>query len=204
MTKLSIAALVTAFAFVPAAAFAGSLGVDVGAATSAAGNLSTSLAGTTAGVSAGLNTGASGAVTTDSSGPGLTADAGATVNAAAAGTTGSGSTATGGSGQLTFDQLIDDLKAPDVSTQVAAIANVGGDAPITIVPISSLEGGANADASLVADAQAASADQLTKLRAAVHANAAIEAQLTAKGYTDDSVLAVKGSDSGAIWVYVAG
>ena len=137
---------------------------------------------------------------------GADASVSADVNAAANGSSAMLSTDANASasatGTLTYDQLLSNLKTPDAAATISIIASIGADSTISIVPVSQIDGAASADASALATAESSGSDRLTKLRAAVHANAAIEAKLTAAGYTDADVLDVETNGSGAAWVYV--
>jgi len=187
MNKLSTLALIAALTALPATAFAqdtnATVNGTVSAVTSAAvgaGDASAN-AGADASVSADVN------ATADSSSAAVSTDANASANA---------------TGQLTYDQLLSNLKSPDAAATISVIGSVAADSAITIVPVSSIEGGANADATALATAEASGSDRLSQVRAAVHANATIEAKLTAAGYTDADVLDVESNGSGAVWVYV--
>lgn len=187
MNKLSTLALVAALATLPGAAFAQDTSTTVNGAVSAVTN--TTVGAGDASASAGADTSVSADVNaaTDSSG----ASASAGVDASA-----------GASGQLSYDQLLTNLKSSDASATISVIGSVAADSTITIVPVSSISGGANADASALATAETSGSDRLTQVRAAVHANAAIEAKLTEAGYADADVLDVESNGSGAVWVYV--
>lgn len=136
----------------------------------------------------GVNAGAGGSASaaTDATRTNLATDANASVSA---------------SGQLTYDQLVDTVKTPDASATISVIGSVSSTSHITIVPVSDLKGAANADASLFTSADASA--RLDKVRAAVKANAALEAALQAKGYSDADVVDVQSAGSGDIFVYVA-
>jgi hypothetical protein len=73
---------------------------------------------------------------------------------------------------------------------------------IKVIPVSSLKASANADAHALANAETKASDRLGKLRTAIHADAAIEAALTAKGYTDDQVVSVQVDAQSNVWIYV--
>ena len=177
MNKLSLVTLIAALAISPTA-FAADSTTAVGAAVGAA-------ASTTAGANA-----ASASVDTSAS---ASTDASATSNAMSQ---------TSANGQLSYDQLIGDINAGDPSVTVTAIGSVNDSAKVTIVPVSSIQGGATADAKTLADAQTSGSDRLGKIRTALHANASLEAALTAKGYTDADVLAVQADANANVWIYV--
>lgn len=109
---------------------------------------------------------------------------------------------TSAQGQLTYEQLLTNLKNTDTTAVVSAIGSVGSSAEITIVPVSILEGAATADTGSLAEAQTSAGDRLSQLRTAVHANAAIEDKLTAAGYTDNDVLDVEAGSTDKVSVYV--
>jgi hypothetical protein len=177
MSKLSMIALVSVLVVAPTLAAADASAVVNGAASGA-------VNATTDGASVGASTDASAA-------------ASGTLDSNSASAMVSGSVAA--SGQLSLGDLVTDIASSgDDSETISAIGSATTASTINIVAVSSLK----ADASALANAKTSSSDRLTKLRAAVHADAAIEAALTAKGYSDDHVVAVKIDASATIWVYV--
>ena len=104
---------------------------------------------------------------------------------------------------FTYDQLMADMEQTDSTAAVAAIASVTEATEVSFGLASALEGGAAADVSAMADASAGSA-RLEAIRAAVTANAALSAKLTAAGYDVDQVLAVQPTASGSVYIYIAG
>jgi len=183
MSKLSLIALVSALALAPTLVAADASAVVNGAASTAAGATTNDNS-----ASAGVNTDVSAAAS------------GALDNSSANGSA-NGSASAGAS--LNFGDLISGLNANgDDSATITAIGSATSSTTINIVPVSSLKASANADAHALANAEAKATDRLGKLRAAVHANAAIEAALTAKGYNDNQVVAVQADASANIWIYV--
>ena len=175
MSKLSLIALVSALALAPTLVAADASAVVNGAASTAAGATTNDNS-----ASAGVNTDVSAAAS------------GALDNSSANGSA-NGSASAGAS--LNFGDLISGLNANgDDSATITAIGSATSSTTINIVPVSSLKASANAEAKAT--------DRLGKLRAAVHANAAIEAALTAKGYNDNQVVAVQADASANIWIYV--
>lgn len=187
MNRLTMTALVTVLALVPAA----SLAQDVNSTVKGTVDSTTSAAVGVGGTSATVDANAS-----------ASADANAAANSSSASTATDAQAGASASGSLTFEGLLTNLKSPDAAATVAVIAAVAADSTITIVPVSSIEGAASADATALATAETTGSDRLAKIRAAVHANAAIEAKLTAEGYSDSDVLDVESNGSGAVWVYV--
>lgn len=185
MNKLSTIALIAVFAATPAFA------QDVNTTVKGAVDTTTGAAVGAGDASASAGAGASVSADTNAAANGSSAMVSTDANASASAT-----------GTLTYDQLLANLKTPDAAASISVIASVGADSTITIVPVSQIDGAAKADASALATAETSGSDRLTKLRAAVHANAAIEAKLTAAGYADSDVLDVETNGSGAVWVYV--
>jgi hypothetical protein len=187
MNKLSTLTLIAVFAAAPVA----TLAQDVGTTVSGAADAVTSA--TVGAGDASANVGADASVSTD-------------VNAMTNSSTASGSVdanvSASATGQLTYDELLTHLNSTDAATTISIIGTVGADSTITIIPVSQISGGATADAGALAAAETSGNDRLTQVRAAVHANAAIEAKLTAAGYSDSDVLDVEANGSGAVWVYV--
>lgn len=187
MNRLSTLALIAVFAATPVAALAQDASTTVSAAAGAA---------TSAAAGAGD---ASASAGVDAS---VSADANATTNASSAAVSADTNASANATGQLNYDQLLSNLKNPDAAATINVIGSVAADSAITIVPVSSVEGAASSDASVLATAETSGNDRLSQIRAAVHANAAIEAKLVAAGYTDADVLDVQSNGSGAVWVYV--
>ena len=102
---------------------------------------------------------------------------------------------------FTYDQLMADMEQADSTAAVAAIASVTEATEVSFGLASALEGGAAADVSAMAGAGSA---RLEAIRAAVTANAALSAKLTAAGYDVDQVLAVQPTASGSVYIYIAG
>jgi hypothetical protein len=103
---------------------------------------------------------------------------------------------------ITFDDLLNDVGTTDVTASVSAATSATADTSINIVEVAGLEGSASASATALADAAKANSANLEKLHAAVAANAAIQAKLTASGHDTDDVVALKTDAQGALWVYV--
>ena len=132
----------------------------------------------------------------------MSADASAATSALDTSAAADANASASASGTLTFDDLLGDIGSDDWEADVTAATAAGADATINIVEVSSLEGSADASTSAVTDATASNGDRIAALQAAVGANAAIQAKLTAAGHDTDDVVAVKTDADGAIWVYV--
>jgi hypothetical protein len=131
--------------------------------------------------------------------------ASADVSAAASGAVGNAgaNVSANGGASANFGDLISGLNAKgDDSATITSIGGVTTASTINVVPVSSLKASANADAHALANAEAKADDRLTKLRAAVHANAALEAALAAKGYADNQVVAVQVDAQSNVTIYV--
>ncbi|MEQ1900400.1 MAG: hypothetical protein ABL866_06675 [Devosia sp.] len=105
-------------------------------------------------------------------------------------------------GTLSLDDLLTDLGNADPAADISAATSATAETTINIVEVAGLEGSANASATAVADARASNAARLEAIHAAITANAAIQAKLTASGHDTDDVVAVKADAQGALWVYV--